>query len=132
MGSVYSRLGAKVTVVEFLDGLCPGTDKEVAKEFQKVLKKQGFKFKFKTKVAKRTPTTHMLAFWQRPCFKKAHCRKKPTPPRLFQVTAAVPNANGVSLTLEPAAGGEAETVGCEDTARTTQRAHTSTYSHTCA
>lgn len=50
MGSVYSRLGSDVTVVEFLDRLIPGTDSEIAKTFQKLLKKQGFKFKLSTKV----------------------------------------------------------------------------------
>ncbi|WP_425063692.1 dihydrolipoyl dehydrogenase [Pyruvatibacter mobilis] len=50
LGSVWSRLGAKVTVVEFLDRIIPGTDAEVAKQFQRVLKKQGFDFKLGTKV----------------------------------------------------------------------------------
>jgi dihydrolipoamide dehydrogenase len=75
MGSVYSRLGTQVTVVEFLDALIPGTDKEIAKEFQKVLKKQKFSFKFKTKVV-----------------------------------GAQKGADGVTLTLEPAAGGEQSTL----------------------
>ncbi|WP_136683555.1 dihydrolipoyl dehydrogenase [Falsirhodobacter xinxiangensis] len=44
MGSVYSRLGAKVTVVEYLDAITPGMDAEVAKSFQKILSKQGFDF----------------------------------------------------------------------------------------
>lgn len=50
MGSVYQRLGAKVTVVEYMDRLCPGLDKQLSKEFQKLLKKQGFHFEFKTAV----------------------------------------------------------------------------------
>lgn len=50
MGSVWARLGSKVTVVEFLDTITPTLDKEVAKSFQKILKKQGFDFKLKTKV----------------------------------------------------------------------------------
>lgn len=50
LGSVWARLGAKVTVVEFLDRIIPGTDAEVAKQFQRVLKKQGFDFKLGTKV----------------------------------------------------------------------------------
>ncbi len=41
LGSVYKRLGADVTVVEFLDGITPGLDGEVAKNFEKILKKQG-------------------------------------------------------------------------------------------
>ena len=44
MGSVYARLGAQVTVVEYLDAITPGMDAEVAKAFQKLLTRQGFKF----------------------------------------------------------------------------------------
>lgn len=50
MGSVWARLGTKVTVIEFMDRLCPAMDKEVTKKFQTTLKKQGFKFQLKTKV----------------------------------------------------------------------------------
>ena len=52
MGSVWSRLGADVTVIEFLDRICPAMDQEVTKKFQTTLKKQGFNFKLKTKVTK--------------------------------------------------------------------------------
>ena len=52
MGSVWSRLGSNVTVIEFLDGICPSMDKELTKKFQQTLKKQGFTFKLKTKVTK--------------------------------------------------------------------------------
>ncbi len=44
MGSVYARLGTSVTVVEYLDTITPGMDAEVAKAFEKILKKQGLKF----------------------------------------------------------------------------------------
>ncbi len=44
MGSVYARLGAEVTVVEFLDHITPGMDKELGKTLQRALKKQGLKF----------------------------------------------------------------------------------------
>ncbi|MBL4929796.1 dihydrolipoyl dehydrogenase [Fuscibacter oryzae] len=44
MGSVYARLGTEVTVVEYLDAITPGMDSEVAKNFERILKKQGFKF----------------------------------------------------------------------------------------
>ena len=44
MGSVYARLGAEVTVVEFLDAITPGMDAEVQKTFQRILKKQGISF----------------------------------------------------------------------------------------
>eukprot|EP00474_Spongospora_subterranea_P009232 CRZ09690.1 hypothetical protein [Spongospora subterranea] len=50
LGSVYSRLGSKVTVVEFLDRITPGIDNEVAKNFQKLLEKQGIKFQLGQKV----------------------------------------------------------------------------------
>jgi len=50
LGSVWARLGAKVTVVEFLDRILPGMDSDVAKQFQRMLKKQGFDFKLSTKV----------------------------------------------------------------------------------
>ena len=52
MGSVWSRLGSKVTVIEFMDRLCPAMDQELTKKFQATLKKQGFHFKLKTKVVK--------------------------------------------------------------------------------
>jgi len=50
MGSVWSRLGSNVTVVEYLDFITPGMDKEVSNEFQKILTKQGIKFKLNNKV----------------------------------------------------------------------------------
>jgi dihydrolipoamide dehydrogenase len=78
MGSVWSRLGSKVTVVEFLDRIVPTMDGEVGKTFNRVLKKQGMAFKLSTKV-----------------------------------TAAKKTRSGVSLTLEPAKGGEAQTLECD-------------------
>ncbi|MCI0431218.1 MAG: dihydrolipoyl dehydrogenase, partial [Rhodospirillales bacterium] len=56
MGSVWGRLGSKVTVVEFLDRILPGMDGEVAKQFQRILEKQGFAFRLGSKVtgAKKT------------------------------------------------------------------------------
>ena len=50
LGSVWSRLGSNVTVVEFMDTLCPGMDKDLTSTMMKVLKKQGLKFKMKTGV----------------------------------------------------------------------------------
>jgi dihydrolipoamide dehydrogenase len=50
LGSVWHRLGAEVTVVEYLDRLVPGMDGEVGKAFERVLGKQGLKFKLNTKV----------------------------------------------------------------------------------
>jgi dihydrolipoamide dehydrogenase len=50
LGSVWRRLGAEVTVVEFLDRITPGLDGEVSKAFQRILTKQGFAFHLSTKV----------------------------------------------------------------------------------
>ena len=75
LGSVWRRLGAKVTVVEFLDQLLPGMDGEVRKEAGKIFKKQGMELKLSTKVTK-----------------------------------AVVKGRKATLTLEPAAGGDAETL----------------------
>lgn len=75
LGSVWRRLGAKVTVVEFLDQILPGMDGEVRKEAQKLFAKQGIEFKLGTKV-----------------------------------TGATVKGKKASLTLEPAAGGKAETL----------------------
>ncbi|MHA1569244.1 MAG: dihydrolipoyl dehydrogenase [Alphaproteobacteria bacterium] len=78
MGSVWSRLGAEITVVEFLDRITPGMDGEIAKQFQRILKKQGFNFKLGHKV-----------------------------------TGAKAGGDGVTLTIEPAAGGEAESLSAD-------------------
>ncbi|WP_066587095.1 dihydrolipoyl dehydrogenase [Sphingomonas pruni] len=75
LGSVWRRLGAKVTVVEFLDQILPGFDGEVRKESNKILKKQGIEFKLSTKV-----------------------------------TGVTVKDGKATLTLEPAAGGTAETI----------------------
>ena len=52
MGTVWQSLGADVTVVEFLDRILPGMDGEVSKQMQRILKKQGMKFRLSTKVSK--------------------------------------------------------------------------------
>ena len=75
LGSVWNRLGAKVTVVEFLDRITPGMDAETAKTFQRALTKQGMEFRLSSKV-----------------------------------TGAKASKSGVSLTVEPVAGGAAETL----------------------
>ncbi|MDB5448800.1 MAG: lpdA [Phenylobacterium sp.] len=75
LGSVWRRLGAQVTVVEFLDRISPGMDAEVAKAFQRALTKQGLEFRLGMKV-----------------------------------TGATTGKAGVSLTMEPVAGGAAETL----------------------
>ncbi|MFT5507228.1 MAG: dihydrolipoamide dehydrogenase [Hyphomicrobiaceae bacterium] len=79
LGSVWRRLGAKVHVVEFLDRILPGMDADVAKQFQRILKKQGMSFQLGTKV-----------------------------------TGVAANASGGhSVTVEPAAGGDAKTVDAD-------------------
>ena len=78
MGSVWSRLGANVTVVEYLDRILPGTDSEIAKDAQRTFKKQGLTFKLGTKV-----------------------------------TGAEKSGSGVKLTVEPAKGGDAETLAAD-------------------
>jgi dihydrolipoamide dehydrogenase len=75
LGSVWKRLGAKVTVVEYLDQILPGMDGEIRKESLKVFKKQGIEFKLSTKV-----------------------------------TGAEVQGNKAMLTVEPSAGGAAETI----------------------
>jgi dihydrolipoamide dehydrogenase len=78
LGSVYARLGAKVTVIEYLDRILPGMDADVAKNFQRILQKQGFTFKLASKV-----------------------------------TGAAKAKDKVTLTVEPAAGGAAESIDAD-------------------
>ncbi len=56
LGSVWQRLGSQVTVIEFLDRLIPGNDAEIAKHFQRILAKQGLKFRLSSKVTGATLT----------------------------------------------------------------------------
>jgi dihydrolipoamide dehydrogenase len=75
LGSVWRRLGAKVTVVEFLDRIVPGIDADVARQFQRILQRQGMTFKLSSKV-----------------------------------TAIDTSGKTLKATVEPAAGGAAETI----------------------
>jgi len=61
LGSVWRRLGAEVTVVEYLDRILPGMDGEVAKQFQRLLAKQGFTFKLGAKVTGIDTSGKMLS-----------------------------------------------------------------------
>ncbi len=61
MGSVWSRLGTQVEVIEFLDHITPGMDREISKEFEKILKKQGIKFQLNTKVEKITKSKNFVS-----------------------------------------------------------------------
>jgi dihydrolipoamide dehydrogenase len=78
LGSVWRRLGAEVTVIEYLDRICPGMDAELAKTFQRTLAKQGVNFRLGAKV-----------------------------------TGAKAGKAKVDLTVEPAAGGAAETLSAD-------------------
>ncbi len=78
LGSVWRRLGAEVTVVEFLDQIMAGMDGEIAKTMLRILQKQGLSFKLASKV-----------------------------------TRAEPGDDGVTLTIEPVKGGDAETLTVE-------------------
>ena len=78
LGSVWRRLGAQVTVIEFLDRIVPPMDREVGTAFQRILTKQGMKFRLGQKV-----------------------------------TAATVSNTGVTLTVEPAKGGAAETIAAD-------------------
>ncbi len=80
LGSVWRRLGAEVTVVEFLDRICPGIDDEITKFFQRALAKQGLKFKLGSKVTSA------------------------------KINGAEASESGVTLTIEPSKGGAAETL----------------------
>jgi dihydrolipoamide dehydrogenase len=61
LGSVWHRLGAEVMVVEFLDRILPGMDGEIAKQFQRLLEKQGFVFKLGAKVTAVDTSGKMLS-----------------------------------------------------------------------
>ncbi|GAB0113958.1 dihydrolipoyl dehydrogenase [Acidisoma sp. C75] len=78
LGSVWRRLGAEVTVIEFLDRIVPTLDADVARDFQRILEKQGLAFRLGAKVTK-----------------------------------AEAGEAGVTLTVEPAQGGEAETLSAD-------------------
>jgi dihydrolipoamide dehydrogenase len=78
LGSVWRRLGADVTVVEFLDRILPEMDGEVSKNFARIMKKQGMTLRLSSRV-----------------------------------TGAATSKSGVKLSVEPAAGGKAETIDCD-------------------
>jgi dihydrolipoamide dehydrogenase len=66
LGSVYARLGAKVTVIEYLDRILPGMDGDVAKNFQRMLQKQGFAFKLASKVTGAAPSADKVTLTVEP------------------------------------------------------------------
>lgn len=60
MGSVWKRLGSKVTVIEFMDRIVPNMDREISQNLKKILESQGFEFKLSTKVVKTQNTPQGL------------------------------------------------------------------------
>ena len=62
LGSVYARLGSKVTVIEYLDRILPGMDEEAAKALQRLLMKQGLSFKLASKVTSAKAAANNVAF----------------------------------------------------------------------
>jgi dihydrolipoamide dehydrogenase len=78
LGSVWRRLGSEVIVVEFLDRILPGMDGEVCRQTQRILEKQGVKFKLASKV-----------------------------------TAVAANGKALAVSVQPAAGGAAETIAAD-------------------
>ncbi|MEX2201278.1 MAG: dihydrolipoyl dehydrogenase [Dongiaceae bacterium] len=66
MGSVWRRLGSKVTVVEYLDRILPGMDKEIAKQFQRILERQGMKFRLGTKVTEASSSSESVSLTLEP------------------------------------------------------------------
>ncbi len=101
LGSVWRRLGAEVTVVEYLDRIVPGADAEVATAFQRALTKQGVKFRLGQKVLKAEVNQIDIAIDQPAKFKGG---TKASPP-------AIPDP--ITLTFEPVAGGPPETLGAD-------------------
>ena len=65
LGSVWSRFGAKVTVIEYQDRILPGMDKEIANSFQKILIKQGFEFRLSTSLKTITKKEEKLSVQDR-------------------------------------------------------------------
>jgi dihydrolipoamide dehydrogenase len=66
LGSVYARLGSKVTVIEYLDRILPGMDLDAAKAFQRILEKQGFTFKLSSKVTGAKVSASSVGFTMEP------------------------------------------------------------------
>jgi len=95
MGSVWSRLGANVTVIEFLDRICPSMDQELTKKFQQTLKKQGFKFNLKTKVVKSEVTDSGVVLTTEPS--KGGDAKEETYDVVLVATGRRPYTDGLGL-----------------------------------
>lgn len=95
MGSVWSRLGSDVTVIEFMDRLCPSMDVELTKKFQTTLKKQGFKFNLKRKVTKSEITADGVVLTTEPA--KGGDSKEETYDVVLVATGRRPYTEGLGL-----------------------------------
>ena len=95
MGSVWSRLGSDVTVIEFLDRICPSMDQDLTKKFQTTLKKQGFNFKLGTKVVKSEVQGDSVVLTTEPS--KGGDAKEETYDLVLVATGRRPYTNGLGL-----------------------------------
>ena len=94
MGSVWSRLGSEIQVIEFLDHIVPGMDLEISKEFYKILIKQGIKFNLKTKVdqiIKQKNSVKVIASTKNGNSKEFNCDV------VLISVGRKPNSNGLNL-----------------------------------
>ena len=94
MGSVWSRLGSEIQVIEFLDHIVPGMDLEISKEFYKILTKQGIKFNLKTKVdqiIKQKNSVKVIASTKNGNSKEFNCDV------VLISVGRKPNSNGLNL-----------------------------------
>jgi dihydrolipoamide dehydrogenase len=90
LGSVWKRLGAKVTVLEYLDRILPGMDTEIAKEAQKILAKQGIEFKLGTKVTSAKVVGEE-------CVVEAEGQEPLRCDRVLLAVGRIPNTDGLNL-----------------------------------
>ena len=94
MGSVWSRLGSEIQVIEFLDHIVPGMDLEISKEFYKILIKQGIKFNLETKVdqiIKQKNSVKVIASTKNGNSKEFNCDV------VLISVGRKPNSNGLNL-----------------------------------
>ena len=121
LGSVWRRLGAKVTVVEYLDRILPGMDGEVAKQFQRILAKQGFEFKLGSKVT-GVETARQGRDRDRRAGRRRRRRRRLRPMSCWSRSAAGPTPRG-SAWRRPASPTERGRVVIDDALRDQRRRH---------
>ena len=102
LGSVWRRLGAKVTVIEFLDRILPGMDRELGPALQRVLTRSGFRFKLATKVVSgRAGNDGVTLTWS----PSLAARRNRSPPMWFSSrSAAAPSPTGSASTRSGSSG----------------------------